>query len=184
MELIPTPLDGVVEIRTRRFGDERGWFSETYKRSALEAGGIDLDFLQDNESFSAVPGTLRGIHFQVSPHPQAKVIRVVQGSIFDVAVDLRRESPTFGEHVAITLTADTGNQLVIPAGFGHGFCTLEPDVRVAYKVTGTYAPDCERAVRWDDPDLAITWPDVVADGPVLSEKDTVAPFLAEQPDLC
>jgi dTDP-4-dehydrorhamnose 3,5-epimerase len=183
MELVPTSLDGVIEIRAKRFGDDRGWFSETYKRAALDAGGIDLDFVQDNESFSAVPGTLRGIHYQVAPHPQAKLIRVVQGSIHDVAVDLRRASPTFGRYVAVTLTADAGNQLLVPAGFGHGFCTLERDVRVAYKVTGTYAPECERAVRWNDPDLAIVWPDVIAGGPVLSDKDAVAPLLAEQPDL-
>jgi dTDP-4-dehydrorhamnose 3,5-epimerase len=182
MEIIPTALDGVVEIRPRRHGDDRGWFSETYKRQALHDAGIDIDFVQDNESFSATVGTLRGLHYQLAPHPQDKLIRVIHGSILDVAVDIRRDSPTFGRHVAVTLTADDGNQLLVPAGFAHGFCTLEPDVRVAYKVSGEYAPDCERAIRWDDPDLAIDWP-LPADGPALSAKDAAAPLLADQPDL-
>lgn len=183
MEFIPTEINDVIEIRPRRHGDNRGWFSETYKRSALAEHGINLDITQDNESFSAPTGTLRGLHYQVAPHAQHKIIRVVKGSILDVAVDIRRSSPTFGRHVAVTLTAEAGNQLVVPIGFAHGFCTLEADVQVAYKVTGIYAPECERALRWDDPTLAIAWPDFGADGPVLSDKDLVAPLLPEQPDL-
>lgn len=182
MEIIPTVLDGVVEIRAKRFGDERGWFSETWKQSALTEAGIDIDFVQDNESFSAPAGTLRGLHYQIAPHPQGKLVRVIQGSILDIAVDIRRDSLTFGQHVAIKLSADDANQLLVPPGFAHGFCTLEPDVRVAYKVSGQYAPDCERAIRWDDPQLAIDWP-VPAGGPTLSGKDEVAPLLADQPDL-
>ena len=182
MEIIPTSLSGVVEIRAKRHGDERGWFSETWKQSALVSAGIDIDFVQDNESFSAPAGTLRGLHYQIAPHPQDKLVRVIQGSILDIAVDIRRSSPTFGQHVAVTLTADDANQLLVPAGFAHGFCTLQADVRVAYKVSGQYAPDCERAIRWDDPDLAIDWP-IPAGGPTLSGKDQVAPLLADQPDL-
>lgn len=182
MEFIETALDGVVEIRAKRFGDDRGWFSETYKQHTLRDAGIDIDFVQDNESFSAPTGTLRGLHYQTAPHAQDKLIRVIHGSILDVAVDIRRASPTFGQHVAVTLTEQNANQLLVPAGFAHGFCTLEPDTRVAYKVSGQYAPDCERAIRWDDADLAVAW-QLPATGPTLSEKDEIAPLLADQPDL-
>ena len=182
MEIIKTALDGVVEIRAKRHGDDRGWFSETYKQHTLHDAGIDIDFVQDNESFSAPTGTLRGLHYQVAPHPQDKLVRVIHGSILDVAVDIRRASPTFRQHIAVTLTADDGNQLLVPAGFAHGFCTLEEDVRVAYKVSGQYAPDCERAIRWDDPDLDIAW-QLPAHGPTLSGKDGTAPLFADQPEL-
>ena len=182
MEIIDTTLDGVVEIRPPRHGDDRGWFSETYKKHTFRDAGIDIDFVQDNESFSAPAGTLRGLHYQLAPHPQDKLIRVIQGSILDIAVDIRRDSTTFGQHVAVTLTADDGNQLLVPAGFAHGFCTLEADVRVAYKVSGEYSPVCERSIRWDDPDLAIRWT-LPAGGPTLSGKDGIAPFLTDQPDL-
>ena len=182
MEIIDTTLDGVVEIRPPRHGDDRGWFSETYKKHTFRDAGIDIDFVQDNESFSAPAGTLRGLHYQLAPHPQDKLIRVIQGSILDIAVDIRRDSTTFGQHVAVTLTADDGNQLLVPAGFAHGFCTLEADVRVAYKVSGEYSPVCERSIRWDDPDLAIRWT-LPAGGPTLSGRDGIAPFLADQPDL-
>jgi len=182
MEIITTALDGVVEIRATRHGDERGWFSETYKRDVLQGAGIDIDFVQDNESFSAPTGTLRGLHYQTAPNAQSKLVRVIHGSILDVAVDIRRASPTFGQHVAVTLTAEGANQLLVPAGFAHGFCTLEPDVRVAYKVSGKYAPDCERAIRWNDPDLAIDW-QLPSGSPTLSGKDEIAPLFADQPDL-
>jgi dTDP-4-dehydrorhamnose 3,5-epimerase len=182
MEIVPTALDGVVEIRPTRHGDDRGWFSETYKRHTLGDAGIGIEFVQDNESFSAPAGTLRGLHYQIAPHAQVKLVRVIHGSILDVAVDIRRDSDTFGQHVAVTLTAEEGNQLLVPAGFAHGFCTLEADVRVAYKVSDRYAPECERAIRWDDPELAIDW-QLPPDGPTLSSKDAVAPLLADQPDL-
>ena len=174
MEIIPTALDGVVEIRPPRHGDDRGWFSEIYKRHALRDAGIDIEFVQDNESFSAPTGTLRGLHYQLAPHAQDKLIRVIHGSILDVAVDIRRDSATFGRHLAVTLTADLGNQLLVPAGFAHGFSTLEPDTRVAYKVSDIWAPDCERAIRWDDPALAIDW-QLPPGGPTLSGKDADRP---------
>ena len=182
MEIIPTPLDGIVEIRPARHGDDRGWFSEVYKRHTLRDAGIDIEFVQDNESFSAPAGTLRGLHYQLPPHAQDKLVRVIHGSILDIAVDIRRGSATFGQHVAVTLTAELGNQLLVPAGFAHGFSTLEPDTRVAYKVSAVYAPDCERAIRWDDPALGIDW-QLPPGGPTLSGKDAVAPLLADQPDL-
>ena len=181
MQLIPTALAEIIEIRPTRHGDARGWFSEVYRADVLNEAGLDVEFVQDNESFSAPPGTMRGIHYQIDPHPQAKLVRVLTGSILDVAVDLRRDSPTFGAHVAITLTAEEGNQLFIPAGFGHGLMTLEPGVRVAYKVSDRYAPEAERAIRWNDPDLAIAWPSNVT--PTLSAKDEDAPLLVDQPDL-
>lgn len=186
MEIRETAIDGVVEVTPKRFGDERGWFSEVYKQAPLAAAGIDIDFVQDNESFSAVPGTIRGLHYQLEPRAQAKLVRVLRGRILDIAVDIRRDSPTFGEHVAVELSADLGNQLLVPVGFAHAFCTLEPDVHLAYKVSDLYAPEAERAIRWDDPELAIewpTWPQLGVDGPTLSDKDAVAPTLAEQPDL-
>jgi len=182
MEIIPIALDGIVEIRPARHGDDRGWFSEVYKRHTLRDVGIDIEFVQDNESFSVPVGTLRGLHYQLPPHAQDKLVRVIHGSILDIAVDIRRGSPTFGQHVALTLTAELGNQLLVPAGFAHGFSTLEPDARVAYKVSAVYAPDCERAIRWDDPALAIDW-QLPPGGPTLSGKDAVAPLFADQPDL-
>jgi dTDP-4-dehydrorhamnose 3,5-epimerase len=182
MDIVPTALDGVVEVRPTRHGDDRGWFSEVYKRHTLHDAGIDIEFVQDNESFSAPTGTLRGLHYQLPPHAQDKLVRVIHGSILDVAVDIRSGSATFGRHVAVTLTAEEGNQLLVPAGFAHGFSTLEPDTRVAYKVSDRYAPDCERAIRWDDPALAIDW-QLPPGGPTLSGKDAVAPLLADQPDL-
>ncbi|MFK7917241.1 MAG: dTDP-4-dehydrorhamnose 3,5-epimerase [Ilumatobacter sp.] len=180
MEVVPTMLGDVIEFRPRRFGDDRGWFAETWKRSVFEDAGIDADFIQDNESVSAPEATVRGLHYQLAPHAQSKLVRVVSGSILDVAVDIRRDSPTFGQHVTVTLTAEKGNQLFVPAGFAHGFWTLEPDVHVTYKVTGVYSPDHERSIRWDDPALGIDWPGSDA---ILSAKDAVAPLLADQPDL-
>lgn len=183
MDFIRHAIPDVIEIRPRRFGDDRGWFSESYKRQALADFGLDIEFVQDNESFSAEAGTLRGLHYQLEPHPQTKIVRVLRGSVLDVAVDIRRDSPTFGQHVEVTLTADEGNQILVPAGFAHAFCTLEPDVHVAYKVTGKYAPECERAILWNDPALGIDWPDVAGKAPVLSGKDAEAPLLADQPDV-
>lgn len=181
MELIPTALPEVVEVVPPRHGDRRGWFSEVYRPDLLTAAGLDISFVQDNESFSAPRGTLRGIHYQIEPFPQAKLVRVLAGSILDVVVDLRRDSTTFGRHVTITLSAERGNQIFVPVGFGHGLLTLEPNTHVAYKVSSRYAPEYERAIRWNDPDLAVGWPVDVE--PTLSDKDAVAPLLAEQPDL-
>lgn len=182
MKLVPTRLPDVIEIQPVRRGDDRGWFSELYRRDVLEAAGLEIDFVQDNESVSATPGTLRGIHYQLAPFAQDKLVRVVRGAVLDVAVDLRRSSVTFGEHVVVTLTADAGNQLLVPSGFGHAFLTLEPDTQVGYKVTALYSPESERSVRWNDPTIAIPW---ALDGqpPTLSERDAAAPLLSDQPDL-
>ncbi|HYZ47647.1 MAG TPA: dTDP-4-dehydrorhamnose 3,5-epimerase [Sphingomonas sp.] len=168
----------VVRITPKRFEDARGWFSETYRRDRFVAAGIEAEFVQDNQSFSRPAGTLRGIHFQSPPHAQAKLVRCLQGRIWDVAVDLRQGSPTYGQSVAAELTADKGEQLYIPAGFGHAFLTLEPDTQVAYKVDDFYAPECDGGIRWDDPYLAISWP-LPGAAPELSDKDKKLPLLKD-----
>lgn len=169
---------GPLLLRPRRFEDERGWFIETYSEAALSLAGVHHAFVQDNHSYSAIEGTIRGIHFQRPPHAQAKLVRCVRGSIMDYAIDLRRGSPTYGRRLSARLTADEGAQLYVPVGFGHAFVTLEPDVEVAYKVSDVYAPDCEGGVIWNDPAIAIDWP-VPPSGPVLSSKDAALPTLAE-----
>ncbi|MFN3644833.1 MAG: dTDP-4-dehydrorhamnose 3,5-epimerase [Gemmobacter sp.] len=169
-----TAIPDVRIVTPRRFGDDRGWFSETWSRRALAAQGIDVDFVQDNQSFSRPVGTLRGLHMQRPPHAQAKLVRVLRGRILDVAVDIRRASPTYGRWVAVELSAADGRQLFIPEGFLHGFVTREPETEVAYKCNAYYAPDCEGAVRWDDPDLAIDWGIAPGDA-ILSAKDAAAP---------
>ena len=165
-------------VTPRRFSDARGWFSETYSQAAMAARGVPETFVQDNQSFSVQTGTVRGIHFQRPPHAQAKLVRCLRGSLVDYAVDLRRQSPTFGRWVSARLTAEGGEQLYIPVGFGHAFVTLEPNVEIAYKVTDVYAPDCDGGVRWDDPQIGIEWP-LPAEGAVLSDKDAVLPGLAD-----
>jgi dTDP-4-dehydrorhamnose 3,5-epimerase len=161
-----------------RHGDARGWFGETYSQRRLAERGISEDFVQDNHSFSAARGTLRGIHFQVPPHAQAKLVRCVAGAIWDVAVDLRSGSPSFGNWVAAELTAAGGEQLYIPAGFGHGFLTLSDNAEVVYKAAAYYAPECEGGLAWDCPVMEIAWP-LAGVAPVLSDKDRVLPGLAE-----
>lgn len=168
----------VVRIIPKRFADARGWFSETYQRDRFCAAGIEPDFVQDNQSYSAPAFTLRGIHFQTPPHAQAKLVRCLKGRIWDVAVDLRAGSPTFGKWVAAELTSGGGEQLFVPAGFGHAFLTLEPDCEVAYKVDDFYAPDCDAGIAWDDPDLGITWP-LNGVTPQLSDKDGRLPALKQ-----
>lgn len=161
-----------------RFGDARGWFTESYSRQRLTEIGIDLEFVQDNHSFSASRGTLRGIHFQSPPHVQAKLVRCIAGAIWDVAVDLRSGSPSFGKWVAAELTAGGGEQLYVPGGFGHGFITLTDNVEVAYKASGYYAPECDGGIAWNDADIAIDWP--LADlQPNLSDKDKGLPKLKD-----
>ncbi|MBL6456784.1 dTDP-4-dehydrorhamnose 3,5-epimerase [Belnapia sp. T6] len=175
-------LPGPVLVGFRRFGDHRGFFQETYSARDFAALGITDVFVQDNHSLSAQVGTVRGMHFQLPPHPQAKLVRVLRGAVLDVVVDLRRSSPSFGQHVAVELSAANGQQLYVPVGFAHGFCTLEPDTEVAYKVTDYYAPDCDRGIAWDDPDLALPWP--FEPGAVhLSDKDRRAPRLRDLPAL-
>lgn len=160
-------------IVPRRFGDARGWFAETWSRRVL-----DVDFCQDNVSLSAPRGTVRGLHFQRPPHAQVKLVSVLKGAILDVAVDIRTGSPTFGRHVAVKLTAEEGNQLFVPKGFAHGFCTLEPDTMVMYKVDAFYAPESDAGIHWADPALGIDWP--VAPGKAeLSPKDQKLPRLAD-----
>ncbi len=170
-------IPSVVEVTPQRFGDHRGYLSEAWKRAAFEAEGLHFDWVQDNHSLSATPGTVRGLHFQVPPTPQAKLVRVIAGAAFDVAVDLRAGSPHYGQAVAVTLTADLGNQLLVPAGFAHGFMTLTPDTQVLYKIDAPWSKADERAIAWDDPDIAIAWPLDVP--PVLSEKDADAMALAD-----
>lgn len=165
-------------IKPARFGDERGWFSETFRRDLLESAGVTDEFVQDNESLSVHVGTVRGLHFQAPPCAQAKLVRVVAGAVLDVAVDLRRSSSTFGRHVAARLDAESRQQLFIPAGFAHGFCTLEPNTMVAYKVSALYSREHDRSLAWDDPELGVEWP-VRADAAILSVKDSAAPRLAE-----
>lgn len=176
--MIPGPDSPVKLIRTRRFGDDRGWFSETFVDHRWAEQGVDVRFVQDNQSYSRPVGTIRGIHFQTPPHAQAKLVRCTRGRIMDYAVDLRAGSPTYGSHVAVELSADNGDQLYIPVGFGHAFLTLEPDCEVMYKVSDYYAPDCDGGIRWDCPDIGIDWP-LPSEGPTLSDKDRKLPTLAE-----
>lgn len=178
LERHPLGLDGVVELRPPKIGDARGFFSETYNRDRFREAGIALDFVQDNHSFSAVRGTLRGLHYQLPPRAQDKLVRVVRGAIFDVAVDIRRGSPTFGRWAGLVVSAQAWNQILVPAGFAHGFVTLEPDTEVVYKVTDTYSPAHDRSIRFDDPAIGIEWP-VAAGEVVLSDKDRNAPLLAD-----
>jgi len=176
----PTRIPEVKLLRMRCHRDERGFFSETYSRRALAEAGIDRDFVQDNYSFSEARGVIRGLHFQISPFAQDKLVRVVRGAIFDVAVDLRHRSPTFGQHVAQVIRAEDWAQLFIPVGFAHGFCTLEPETEVLYKVSAYYSPAHDRGLCWNDPELGIDWP-VEPHEAILSEKDRRHPALAALP---
>lgn len=169
---------GVLEIVPQRFGDARGFFAETWQRQRFEQAGIIHDWMQDNQSRSAEPHVLRGLHFQRPPLAQAKLIRVLTGSVFDVAVDIRPHSPDFGRWVSCVLSAESFNQLYVPEGFAHGFLTLEPNVEVLYKVSAPYAPECERSIAWNDPALAIAWPLKEGQQPQLSAKDAAAPPLS------
>ena len=169
-------LAGIILIEPRRFVDDRGFFSETYSHRVYADLGIPETFVQDNHSFSAQTGTLRGLHFQEPPYAQGKLVRCGRGSIFDVVVDIRKGSPTFGQWMGCELTAENGHQIYFPAGFAHGFQTLKPDSEIVYKCTEYYAPEAENMVRWDDPDIGIAWP--LMQNSVLSKKDTAAPFLA------
>ena len=182
MNVKPSELPEVLILTPKRFDDARGFFSETYNERLWQKLGIDLRFVQDNHSHSAQPGTVRGLHYQVPPHAQDKLVRVTRGAIFDVAVDIRVGSPTFGRHVRTVISAAEWNQILVPAGFAHGYATLEPDTEVFYKTTDFYAPDLERAVRWNDPAIGIEWG--LAQGQaVVSDRDAQAPLLADAVDL-
>jgi dTDP-4-dehydrorhamnose 3,5-epimerase len=176
------PLSGVLHVTPPRFGDIRGYFCETYNHAAFAAAGIDRVFVQDNQSLSREKGVIRGMHFQIPPFAQAKLVRVLRGSIYDVAVDIRRASPTYGQSVAVTLSAELGNQLFVPDGFAHGFCTLEPDTEVLYKVDAPYSRDHERGLLWNDPAIGVRWP-IADDAAVVIDRDRGHPRLAGLPDF-
>ena len=173
MDVVSLDLSEVKIITPRRFSDDRGFFSETYNAHAFKAAGVRVDFVQDNHSYSAKQGTLRGLHFQAPPFAQSKLVRVLKGSIIDVAVDARKASPTFGKWVKAELSAENGKQIFVPKGFLHGFLTLEPDTEVAYKVDAFYDGASDGSVKWNDPDLAIDWGVGDSDAS-LSEKDAKA----------
>ena len=178
MNTKPTDIPGVLLLKPRYFHDPRGYFVETFNLRDARAAGLIVDFVQDNQAFSHQRGTVRALHFQVPPHAQAKLVRVLRGSVYDVAVDLRAGSPSYGRWTAATLTARGGEQVFVPRGFAHGYCTLEADTEVAYKVDDYYAPDCDRGLIWNDPTLAIDWPVTAAEA-VLSDKDRQLPRFAD-----
>lgn len=179
MEFRPLEISGLVEVIPRKIGDERGYFSEIFREDRFR-DIADVDFVQENQSLSVKVGTVRGLHFQTHPFAQGKLVRCIAGAIFDVAVDLRRGSPHFGSWAAIELTAERDNQLWVPPGFAHGFCTLLPDSVVCYKVTAYYSQEHDKGVAWDDGDIGIVWPEV-ADHVTLSAKDRSQPRLADLP---
>ena len=180
MDVIETALAGVRILEPQVFGDARGWFMESWSKKKMEDAGILVDFVQDNHSFSAQKGTLRGLHYQLNPMAQAKLLRVSRGAIFDVAVDIRRGSPTYAKWVGVELTAENYRQLFVPRGFAHGFITLTDDVEVQYKADNLYAPTCDGNIRWDDPEIGVEWPLAPV---VLSEKDAKAPLLSARTEL-
>lgn len=177
MHLEPTALPGVVVLTPARFRDPRGFFSETWNKARMLEFGLDCEFVQDNLSFSATEGTLRGLHMQKPPSAQAKLVRCGRGVLFDVAVDIRVGSPTYGKWVGIELSAENGKQMLIPKGFLHGFVTRTPDTEIIYKCSAFYDPACDCSVRYDDPDIGIDWG--LTTEPVLSDKDRTAPSLSK-----
>lgn len=180
MEFRSFDLLGIKLVIPRHFGDERGYFAETFRDNLFAEQVGTFTFVQDNESLSVRQGTIRGLHFQSQPQPQGKLVRCTAGALFDVAVDIRHGSPTFGQWVGQTLTPDEGKQVWIPPGFAHGFCTLEPNTVICYKVTDYYSAECDKGLRWDDPAIGIDWPQV-ADPDTLSPKDRQQPLLVDLP---
>ncbi len=178
LEVRPLSIPEVRELRPKRFGDDRGFFSEVYNRDRFAEAGVRIDWVQDNQSLSREARTLRGLHFQEPPFAQDKLVRVLKGRVLDVAVDIRIGSPSFGNWVALELSAAAFNQLLVPAGFAHGFLTLEPDTEVLYKVSASYSKDHDRSIRWNDPDIAVDWP-LGGNLPTLSDKDRDAPLLRD-----
>lgn len=177
MNIEKTTLADVLVLTPARFGDDRGWFSETWNAQRMAQAGLDAQFVQDNHSMSGAVGTLRGLHYQAPPHAQDKLVRCSRGAIFDVAVDVRVGSPSYGDWVGVELTAQNAKQLFVPKGFLHGFVTRIADTEVQYKCSDVYAPDCDGGIRWDDPDIGIDWG--LTGAPVLSVKDTTAPLLRD-----
>ncbi|GHD14520.1 dTDP-4-dehydrorhamnose 3,5-epimerase [Tianweitania populi] len=178
LTVTPLSIADVVELTPRKFGDNRGFFSETFNQQRLIEAGLPGQWIQDNQSLSREKFTLRGLHYQEPPFAQAKLVRVLRGSIFDVAVDIRKGSPTFGKWASLVLSAESFNQILVPEGFAHGFLTLEEDTEVFYKVTAPYSPQHDRNIRWDDPEIAVDWP-IEGSAPHLSDKDKVAPLLRD-----
>ncbi|MCA0987051.1 dTDP-4-dehydrorhamnose 3,5-epimerase [Guptibacillus algicola] len=168
MKLIETALDGVVIVEPSSFGDNRGFFMESYNEKAFKEAGINIDFIQDNHSLSVEPGVLRGLHYQLEEKAQSKLIRVATGAIYDVAVDIRKGSSTFGQWVGVILSESNKRQLLVPKGFAHGFCTITPNTNVLYKVDEYYSPNHDRGIIWNDPEIGIDWP---VSQPILSSKD-------------
>lgn len=177
MQVTKTILDGVLILEPKVFGDARGWFMETWSARKFEAAGLNFNFVQDNQSYSAQRGTLRGLHYQTAPFAQAKLVRCTRGKLLDVAVDIREGSETFAKWVAVELTAENKKQLLIPRGFAHGFLTLTDDVEIQYKADNFYAPNCDGNIRWDDEEIKIDWPFAPT---ILAEKDAKAPTLRER----
>lgn len=180
LDVEPLALSSVKLIRPGKFGDSRGFFSETYNKQAFAGAGIDIEFVQDNHAYSAQSNTVRGLHFQTPPYAQDKLVRVVRGAILDVAVDLRRGSPSFGQHVTAVISAKKWNQILVPIGFAHGLRTLEPDTEVIYKVSNFYAPEHDKGLLWNDPELGIDW-GLDEAAAHLSDKDRRQPRLADLP---
>jgi len=176
MNIVKTNVEDVIIVEPKVFGDHRGWFTETYSKEKFKEHGVEIDFIQDNHSFSAQKNTLRGLHFQLNPKAQTKLVRCTKGKILDVAVDLREGSPTYKKWIAVELTEENKKQLLIPKGFAHGFLTLTNDVEVQYKVDEYYSPENDRSIRFDDPDIGVIWG---VDSPILSDKDLNAPTLKE-----
>jgi len=178
MQVRSLGLDGVLEISPRKFGDDRGFFSETYNAKSFAEAGIDLTFVQDNHSYSAAKDVVRGLHYQLPPFAQDKLVRVTRGAILDVAVDIRKSSPTFGKWIALEVSAEKWNQILVPKGFAHGFMTLVENTEVIYKVTSYYSPEHDRSIRFDDPTIGIDWP-ISSSSVQLSDKDKKAPLFAD-----
>lgn len=176
MNIVQTEIEDVLIIEPKVFGDHRGWFTETYSKEKFKELGIDIDFIQDNHSLSAQKGTLRGLHFQLNPKAQTKLVRCTKGKILDVAVDIRKGSPTYKKWVAVELTEENKKQLLVPKGFAHGFITLTENVEVQYKVDEYYSPENDRSIRFDDPEINVDWG---IENPILSDKDLNAPMLSE-----
>jgi len=171
-------IEGPLLLTPKRFEDHRGWFVESWNKSLYEKNGIQCDFIQDNMSLSRLKHTIRGLHYQVAPYAQSKLVSVLKGRIMDVVVDVREASNTYGRHISVTLDSETGDQLFVPSGFAHGFCTLSDNTQVSYKVDAPYAPDHEKGLLWSDADLGIQWP-VKAEDAIISDKDRQLPTLKE-----